>query len=260
MGEDERHGRRSTRQLLLDQQTDEVVRRLGSAVRAARIRRQVTQAELGRRIGISQSEMSRIELGFGRAVRVEVWLALARELGLRATFEFARDWQEAPADAGHLGIQELLLRLARATGCPGTFELAIRPNDPWRSIDVFVRDDARRRLLVEEAWNTFGDIGSGARSFDRKMAAARDLAVAMGGDRPYLVAGVWVVRSTARNRALVARYPEVFARRFPGSSSQWVRTLTAGHMPPSEPGLVWCDARATLVHAWRRSRTRSASP
>ncbi len=223
-------------------------------IKTARVRRRLTQAELGLNVGISQSEVSRIELGLGRAVPLTTCISLALELGLRPRFDLARDWQEAPADAGHLTIQELLLRLARATGCPRTFELAIRPNDPAHSIDVFVRDDLRRRLLVEEAWNSFGDIGAGARSFDRKMAAARDLAVAIGGDRPYDVAGVWVVRATRRNRELIARYPEVFATRFPGSSAQWVRTLKTGDPPPSEPGLVWTDIGATDIHAWRRPR------
>jgi hypothetical protein len=61
-----------------------------------------------------------------------------------------------------------------------------------------------------------------------------------------------VVRATARNRQLVARYPEVFASRFPGSSIGWVRALATGTEPPAEPGLVWCDANATRLYAWRR--------
>ncbi len=65
-------------------------------------------------------------------------------------------------------------------------------------------------------------------------------------------AGVWVVRAAARNRALVARYPEVFAARFPGSSARWVAALTHGTEPPPEPGLVWCDVGATRLFAWRR--------
>jgi hypothetical protein len=64
--------------------------------------------------------------------------------------------------------------------------------------------------------------------------------------------GVWVVRATARNRALVARYPEVFAARFPGSSARWVAALTTGALPPSQPGLVWSDVGATRLFAWRR--------
>jgi hypothetical protein len=68
---------------------------------------------------------------------------------------------------------------------------------------------------------------------------------------PYRVGGCWLVRATARNRALVARYPEVFATRFPGSSAGWLRALAAGGEPPSEPGLAWCDA-ATRMFAWRQ--------
>ncbi|HUQ77456.1 MAG TPA: helix-turn-helix transcriptional regulator [Patescibacteria group bacterium] len=249
-------GRRSARQITVEQAADEISRHLGRAIKSARVRRRLTQAGLGAKVGVSQSEVSRIELGYGRSVPLTTWISIARELGLRLRFDLARDWQEAPIDAGHLAIQELLLGLARATGCAGTFELPIRPNDPARSIDVFVRDDLRRRLLVEEAWNSFGDIGAGARSFDRKMAAARDFAVVIGGDRPYAVAGVWVVRATRRNRELVARYPEVFATKFPGSSARWVRTLKVGQPPPSEPGLVWTDSRTTDVHAWRRRRDR----
>ena len=238
--------------MTVEHAADEICRHIGDATKAARVRRRLSQAALGQKVGISQSEVSRIELGQGRSVPLTTWISLAHELGLRPRFDLARDWQEAPADAGHLAIQELLLGLALATGCAGTFELPIRPNDPARSIDVFVRDDVRRRLLVEEAWNSFGDIGAGARSFDRKMAAARDLAVVIGGDRPYDVAGVWVVRSTKRNRELIARYPAVFATRFPGSSARWVQTLKTGLPPPSEPGLVWADSRASDVHAWRR--------
>jgi len=254
MNADALHGRRSISQIELERTTDEVLRRLGATIRSARVRRRLTQHALARRIGISQSEMSRIELGHGHGVRIETWVSLAHELGLQPRFELARDWRESPADAGHLAIQELLLRLAHSTGCHATFELPIRPDDPGRSIDVFVRDDGRRRLLVEEAWNSFGDIGGGARSFDRKLAAARDLAVVIGGDRPYTVGGLWIVRATRRNRELVARYPEVFARRFPGSSSGWVRTLKAGLPPPAEPGLVWCNVLATDLHPWRRHR------
>ena len=240
--------------MAVEHAADEISRHFGGVTKATRVRRRLTQAALGQKVGISQSEVSRIELGQGRSVPLTTWISLAHELGLRPRFDLGRDWQEVPADAGHLAIQELLLGLARATGCQATFELPIRPNDPARSIDVFVRDDPRRRLLVEEAWNSFGDIGAGARSFDRKIAAARDLAVAIGGARPYDVAGVWVVRSTKRNRDLIARYPEVFATRFPGSSARWVRTLKTGQPPPSEPGLVWSDSRATDVHAWRRTR------
>jgi transcriptional regulator with XRE-family HTH domain len=243
------------RRLKAQQAADEIVRKMASAIRSARKRRGMTQTRLAVLVGISQSEVSRIELERGRAVPIPTWLALADAVGLRARFDLVRDSQEHPADAGHLAIQELLLRLARTTGSTGTFELPIRPNDPARSIDVLIRDDRRRRLIVAEAWSTFGDIGAGARSFDRKLATTRDLAVAIGNGKPHDVHGVWVLRATTRNRELVGRYPEVFAGRFPGSSTRWVRALVDGEGPPAEPGLVWSDLRATRIFAWRRSPT-----
>ena len=70
------------------------------------------------------------------------------------------------------------------------------------------------------------------------------------------MATVWVVRATRRNRDLVARYPELFASRFTGSSRAWVQALTTGSAPPSDLGLVWCDVRATRLYAWRTWLTR----
>ena len=247
-----RRSRRSDLELDVDRLTDETVRRLGRAIRAARIRRRLTQAQLGERIGVSQSEISRFEIGLGSGTAIGTWLALAAVLAGGRGSTLARDWRDEPPDAGHLDVQELLLRLASAIGAHGRFELAVGRADPTHSVDVFVRDDGRRRLIVEEAWNSIGDIGAGARSFERKLAATRELAIAICAGNPYEVRGVWIVKATRRNRLLVIRYPEIFARWFSGSSRQWVEALTTGATPPLEPGLVWCDVAATRLSAWRR--------
>ena len=118
-------------------------------------------------------------------------------------------------------------------------------------IDVALADDRRRRLVVAECWNTIGDVGGAARSSSRKLAEAEDIATGRWGEAPHRVGLVWVVRATARNRALVARYPAVFAARFPGSSAGWVRALTTGTEPPAEPGLVWASVDGTRIWPWR---------
>ena len=109
----------------------------------------------------------------------------------------------------------------------------------------------RRVLILGECCNTFGDVGAAARSSTRKLTDLGNLAIARWGTEAR-VGLVWVVRATARNRALVARYPEIFASRFTGSSRAWVAALTAGAPPPTEPGLVWCDVAATRLIEWRR--------
>ena len=132
-------------------------------------------------------------------------------------------------------------------------ELPTRPADPWHSVDVALRDDTHRVLILAEAWNTFGDLGAAIRSTHRKWAEAEELAVMLGRDgAPYLLATVWVVRATAANRALIARYPHLFAATFDGASRPWTSALTGGGPPPARPGLVWFDSSTHRLMAWRR--------
>ncbi len=226
---------------------------LGKAVRIERRRRQLTQRGLGRRVQLSQARISEIERGLGTALPLASWVAIGIAVGTPLAVRLSRPIDAGmPADAGHLAIQEDLLRLARATGRTATFELATRPADPSRSVDVGIRDDRHRVLVLEEAWNTFGDIGAARRSTARKVAEAEALAVAIGNGAPYRVASVWVIRATAANRELVRRYPEVFASACPGSSRAWLDALMTGGAPPVGQGLVWSDPASGRLTAWRR--------
>ena len=193
-----------------------------------------------------------LERGLGGTLSVDVWQRVFLALGRRLDVSAGRDPLAEAADAGHLAIQELVLRLGRTAGYTRGFEVPTRPADPARSTDVGLRDDRRRLMLLVECWNTIGDVGAAARATSRKVAEAEELAVATGGERPFTVRAVWVVRATTHNRALVARYPEIFATRFPGSSARWIDTLTAGIDPPPQPGLVWSDIGASRLYPWRR--------
>ncbi|HLB45090.1 MAG TPA: helix-turn-helix transcriptional regulator [Candidatus Limnocylindrales bacterium] len=227
----------------------------GEQIAKARKRRGWPQRVLAHKLGISQARESQIEAGKGGGVPPDMWYAFASALGIPFRMEFGRDAVQELEDAGHLEMQEFMLRLGRATGFNGGFELATRPSNPAYSVDVGLRDDARRLLVLEECWNTFGNIGASVRSTRRKIAEAEALAVAAGGDGgPYLVSGCWIVRDTARNRAVLERYPEVFESTFTGPSGAWVRALTEpGALPPTGLGLVWCDPRrGRLTPWWRR--------
>ena len=211
------------------------------------------QATLAEMVGISQARLAEIEAGDGAGTPPEVWFALSAALGRFLRFEFARDPLEELADVGHADMQELVLRITKPAEWQGGFELTIRPSDPGRSIDVPLVDRGRRRLVIAECWNTFGDLGRAARLSNQKMAAAEAAAVVLGGDEgPFEVGLCWVVRDTKRNRELLARYQHIFAARFPGSSHAWVKALTQPGAPlPKQPGLVWCDLGATRLFARR---------
>jgi len=224
---------------------------LGASVRKAREQRGWTQDQLAARAGVGRQVVGRLERGEGR-VDLELLQRVGIALGVPLNVAFGRDPERLPSDAGHLAIQELVLRLARFTSRQGSFELATRPAEPWRSVDVGLVDALGRNLIVVECWNTIGDIGAAARASTRKRAEAEAAAVARWAEDGR-AALVWVVRATARNRRLVATYPEVFAARFPGSSRRWLTALTDGTAPPEQDGLVWSDVAGARLFAWRRA-------
>jgi hypothetical protein len=195
--------------------------------------------------------VSRIERGVGR-IDVETLERMGLAFVAQLTVGFGRDPRNDVADAGHLAMQELVLRMGRIHGLAGGFELPTRPAEPWRSIDVVLGSEAGHRMICVECWNTIGDIGAAARASARKAAELEQMAIGRWGEDAR-VGLVWVVRSTTRNRDLVGRYPEVFATRFPGSSRDWVAALTEGRDHPQAPGLVWSDLAATRLFEWRRA-------
>jgi transcriptional regulator with XRE-family HTH domain len=231
-----------------DRESRAIATRLGGELRDGRRGTKLKQAQVAALIGVHQSRVSQIERGFGHAAPLAVWIAFGIAVQRPLAISASRSLISEPRDAGHLAAQELILQLGKANGIKGTFELPARAAPGATYIDVGLRDDRRRVLSVIEVWNRFEDIGAGSRNFKRKLAEAEALAVAAGGDGdPYRVAGCWVLRATAANRALVARYPAIFAAEFPGSSRAWLRSLLAGDTPPDEPGVVWVDVGATRL-------------
>ena len=228
---------------------------IGGQLRAARRRRGWTQQQLAERVGLSRSAISAIERGLGGSHTLDTWQRIAVALDLPLRIDLGRDPYEEPSDAGHLRMQELVLRLARGAGYVGSFELPTRPIDPRHSADCGLLDRPGRRLILAECWNTITDLGAGARSTNRKIAEAHAFAVSVFGADGVEVGACWVVRDTRRNRALFDSYPEIIGSRFPGSSDAWAAALTRGGPIPKEPGIVWCDVAATRIYA-RRPRRR----
>lgn len=226
----------------------------GDELIATRKRRRLTQDALAARVGISRSRLAAIEAGNGGGAPLKVWFALAEALGRYLRFEFARDPQAEVADAAHLAMQELVARVAKAAGWEVAIEAPSRIWESNRSIDVRLTDRRTRQIAIVECWNTFGDLGVAARSGDRKAKDEEQRAVAIAGSgEPFAVGLVWVVRDTKRNRELIARYPEFFDARLPGSSARWLDAVIQRARMPSRPGLLWVDRTASRLVARRRS-------
>jgi transcriptional regulator with XRE-family HTH domain len=229
---------------------------LGLELKSTRKRRRLTQAQLGRRVGLSGARVGELERGDGDSAALHVWVMLGKAVGRPIAVSFSRELEHEPQDAGHLAAQELVLGLARQHGRRAAFELPTRPSNPAFSIDVALRDAAARALIVVEIWNRLDDLGAAVRSTTRKVAEADGQALLAARDGPaYRVATCWLFVDTAANRRLVARYPEILESRFPGSSAAWVRCLATGAPPPTEPGLAWIDPRARRIVPLRRRRS-----
>ena len=127
----------------LDRRHRQLLARVGDEIEAMRERRGWTRTELAQRAGLGRMVESRVERGMGNPdLDVLQRIALALDRPLIVSFG-GRDPSEAPADAGHLSIQELVLRLGRAVGYRGSFELSTRPAEPWRSAtSVWLRPPA----------------------------------------------------------------------------------------------------------------------
>jgi transcriptional regulator with XRE-family HTH domain len=233
---------------------------LGGDLRRTRRRRRLTQRAIGDRVGLSQGRISELERGEGASAPLDTWIALGLALDRPLAVSFSRDVEaEAARDAGHLLAQELVLRFARKSGRRADFELPTRPVDPARTTDVVLRDDAARAVLLVEIWNRLDDLGSAVRSTNRKHTEAEALTVLAGRDTPYRVASCWLLVDTFANRRLIARFPDIFASRFSGSSLSWVRCLVDGAEPPIDPGLAWIDTRAGRITAVRHRRHAEAA-
>ena len=109
----------------------EVLARLGvGGARVAAERRRMTQAQLGERISLARSTVGAIERGLGGGHTLDAWQRIGLALDRPLRIELSRDAREEPADAGHLAIQELVMRVGRGAGFERTFELPTRAASP----------------------------------------------------------------------------------------------------------------------------------
>ena len=145
----------------------------GRDVRLARRRRRLTQAALASKVGLSRARLAEIEAGLGSGAPLGVWFAIVQALERYLRFEFGRDPLVELVDAGHLAIQELVIRVAKAAGWEVQFEAASRPSRSGRSIDVRLIDRKARRIVIVECWNTFGDLGEAARGSSKSCGMRR---------------------------------------------------------------------------------------
>lgn len=223
----------------------ELARRLGVALREARLHLRLSQRQVATWAGVSQSWVSLMERGRGAGASLETWASVTAAVDEQLVAYLERaPGASRPRDHAHLRGQELVIRTARSGGW---LPLPEAPLDPTaqrsRSVDVLLARGGGMEVAVVEIWDWFDDVGAAMRSLDGKIAAAGGSA-----NEGRQAGGLWVVRGTRRNHLLAAELHALFGAKFPGSSSAWLRALTDPGIPmPHENGLVWVDVDATRL-------------
>jgi transcriptional regulator with XRE-family HTH domain len=228
-----------------------LARRIGIGLKESRTAIRLTQAEAADRAGVSQGFWSLLERGGAAIASLETLAACAAAVDTQlAAFVEAVPGADLPRDMEHMRRQQLVAVIAKAGGWIARPE---RPIDPMarrsRSIDVELQRVVRREIAVVEIVDLLTDGGEAMRGLADKVAAVRREAGTS------TVAGLLILRSTSRNRGVVREFRDLFAGRFPASSSAW---LAAPRDParamPNADGLAWSSIDGSRLVAARISQ------
>lgn len=218
--------------------------RLGARTRERRLALRLTQAQLGARIGIHQTAVSALERGRAASFSLTTWATTAAALGyeLAAFFEGAPTG-DAPMDVEHLRRQQLVVSTAAGGAWRARLEHPVTVMGGGRAVvDVLLERPAGSELCVVEVWNWLANVGHAWRNHADKVAAIQ---AAHSGQR---VSGLFVLRGTRRNRALVSELSDLFEVRFAASSARMLAALRDPAIPaPDGDTLLWTDAAASRL-------------
>ena len=201
--------------------------RLGSAVRAIRVRRGWRQVDASAAAGISRGAAMLIEAGDLEAVAFGDVRRYARALGARG--EGMLRWHGADLDRllnrGHAQLHEAISRWLRDVG--GWFslpEVSFSHRGDRGVFDIVAWHAASRTLLVIELKTRIADVNDLMSTMDIRRRVAPIIALDHGWE-PRAV-GIWVLVAPARtNSRTVADHATVLRAKFPADGRSMRRWL-----------------------------------
>ena len=181
--------------------------RVGSSLRALRVRRRLRQIDASRLAGIPRRVVMLIEAGWLDRVRFGDIRRYAHALGAR--FDGSVRWQGADLDRmlnrGHAQMHEAMLTwLASLDGWIGVPEVSFAYGGERGVIDVLAWHASTETVLVIELKTRIADVNDLMSTMDVR----RRLADRIARDRGWRPAnfGIWVVLSPGRTNALALAY------------------------------------------------------
>ena len=213
--------------------------RFGRAVRALRQRRGWRQVDLAIRSGLSQSLVSRIELGRIGPSAFDDLEAIANALDgqLALDFRWRGEQLDRLIDEAHAAIVDQIVGVYRDSRWDVDVEVTFSIFGERGSIDVFAWHPVAHVVAVNEIKATVGDAGNTVIGVDRKTRLAPKIAAARGWN-PRGVARFLVVRDGTTARARIGRHAAIFRTAFPANGRaclDWIRDPTG----PAPSGIIF---------------------
>jgi transcriptional regulator with XRE-family HTH domain len=209
--------------------------RLGVRVRRARFSAGRTQREVAAATGVSQSTISRMELGRGGLVPLLTWARVAAAVGLEPASIF-RLADGHPDHATQKRCHRMVADLA-AEGGWWAWTLAIL-DDPAQTETVLERCH-RREVAIVHVWDVIGNVEAAVRDFRERL----DLERRARGDG-WRINGAIVVTATGQNRRRLTETGHPVAQAFSLRGDDWLMALGRSRVPmPDGLGMIWTDGR-----------------
>jgi transcriptional regulator with XRE-family HTH domain len=212
---------------------------IGRAIRALRRRTAWRQVDLGARIRISQSAVSRVERGDLDAVSIATLRAMLAALGADLVLQVR--WQggdlDRLLDRAHAELVERIARRLVALGWEVHVEVSFNRFGERGSVDVLGWHPGTRTALIVEVKSAITGVEETLRRHDTKTRLGPQIVFERIGERPLHVARLLVVPDDSTTRRRIAAHAETFARTFPARGRALARWL--GHPDGPMAGILF---------------------
>jgi len=186
--------------------------RVGTVIRAVRMRRGLRQRDLAAAAGVSQSTVSLVERGRLTALTVSTVRAVASALDVWLPFEPRWRGAELPRllDERHANVVGRVVEELRSR----TWQVRVEYSFNWRgergSVDVVAWLSGQRAILLVEVKTQLVDVQELLSTLDRKRRLVPGIVTGELGWRPVTVGSVVVLPEETRARSAISRHAPVF--------------------------------------------------
>ncbi len=244
---------------------DDLASAIGSSIRSARLAARWTQAELARRLGTTQSAVSRLETGSPSRVDIRLASAAFRLLGIRLSVDSATIGLVGRREQGdfvHARCSSYAATRLRGDQWQVCLEVEIGSGRYRGWIDLLAYRPIDRALFCAEIKTEIDDLGRIQRTVSWYEREAWDAARRIGW-RPRSITTGLLVLCSSENDARVTANAQLLDRAFPGRSRGLGAWLTAAGAEPRPPSLAMIDPRSRRIDWLRATKSdgrRSAAP